>query len=252
MSPRVIGFVDDSPAATPVIAMAGVLGEVLSATVEAVHVGEETGLTARGVARAAGVSLKLVSGDPAEAIVAHMASTDVAAGVLGARRHPVGPRPAGHVALEVITRVDKLVAVVPPEAEVPLPGSLDRILVPLDGTDVSARAVERLCGVCARSGVEILVVHVFDEETTPRFWDQPYYAAEAYGSEFLARFVKERDARVSLRTGTPQHGVLDTATREGADLIALGWSQNLSPGRAEMVRRVLSEAPVPVLLVPSG
>lgn len=252
MSPRVIGFVDDSPAATPVVAMAGVLGEVLSATVEAVHVGEGTGPSARAVARAAGVPLRVVSGHPTEAIVAQMAATDVAAGVLGARRHPLGRRPAGHTALEVITRVDKLIAVVPPEAEVPLPGSLHRILIPLDGTDVSARAVERLCEACARSGVEILVVHVFDEGTTPRFWDQPYYAAEAYGSEFLARFVKERDAKMTLRTGTPQHGVLATATQEGVDLISLGWSQSLGPGRAEVVRRVLSEARVPVLLVPSG
>jgi nucleotide-binding universal stress UspA family protein len=251
MSPQVIAFVDDSQAATPVVAMAGALGEVLSATVEAVHVGKETGPTAQAVARAAGIPIRLVSGDPAEAIVAQMAPTDVAAGVLGARRHPLGLRPAGHIALEVITRVDKLVAVVPPDAEVPLPGSLDRILIPLDGTAASAKAVERLCEVFARSGIEILVLHVFDKETTPRFWDQPYYAAEAYASEFLARFVKERDAKMTLRSGTPQHDVLTTAAQEGVDLISLGWSQSLSPGRAEVVRRVLSEAPVPVLLVPS-
>lgn len=251
MSPRIIAFVEDSPAAAPVISMANILGEIFSATVEAVHVGEEAGPTVRAVARTAGVPLRLVSGEPTEAIILEMAPTDVAAGVLGTRRHPVGPRPAGHIALGVIARVNKLVAVVPPEAQVPLPGSLDRILVPLDGTDASARAVERLCEACAQSGFEILVVHVFDEETTPRFWDQPQYAAAAYSSEFLARFVKERNAKMTLRTGTPQHGVLATASREGVDLIALGWSQSLSPGRAEVVRRVLSEAPVPVLLMPS-
>jgi nucleotide-binding universal stress UspA family protein len=252
MSLRVIAFVEDSPAAAPVVSMARVLGEIFSAAVEAVHVGEKTGPTVRAVSRAAAVPLRLVPGEPTEAIVVEMTPTDVVAGVLGARRHPVGPRPAGHIALGVITRVNKLVAVVPPEAEVPLPGSVDRILVPLDGTDASAKAVERLCEACARSGIEILVVHVFDEETTPRFWDQPQYAAAAYSSEFLARFVKERNARMTLRTGTPQHGVLATATREGVDLIALGWSQSLGPGRAEVVRRVLSEAPVPVLLMPSG
>lgn len=252
MSPRVVAFLDDSPAAAPVVSMANVLGGVLSATVEAVHVGEESGPTVRAVARAADVPLRLVPGEPTEAIVVEMAPTDVAAGVLGARRHPVGHRPAGHIALGVITRVNKLLAVVPPEAKVPLPGSLDRILIPLDGTDVSAKAVERLCEACVQSGIEISVVHVFDEDTTPRFWDQPQYAAAAFSSEFLARFVKERNAKMTLRTGTPQRGVLATATREGVDLIALGWSQSLSPGRAEVVRRVLSEASVPVLLMPSG
>lgn len=158
----------------------------------------------------------------------------------------------GHTALNVITRVHKLVAVVPPQATVPLAKDMDRILIPLDGAPSSAKAVDRLCAACAHSGVEIIVLHVFDESTTPPFWDQPYHASEAFGREFLARFMRHPGTRVSLRSGAPQQSVLDAAVRESVDVIALGWSQHLEPGRADVVRHVLSEAPMPVLLIPSG
>lgn len=128
---------------------------------------------------------------------------------------------------------------------------MDRILIPLDGTPSSAKAVDRLCEAFAQSGVEIVVLHIFDESTTPRFWDQPHYAAEAFGDEFLARFMRHPGARVSLRSGAPREGVLDAVARESVDVIALGWSQSLVAGHAEVVRHVLSESPVPVLLIPT-
>jgi hypothetical protein len=40
------------------------------------------------------------------------------------------------------------------------------------------------------------------------------------------------------------------ATEIGADLIALAWSQNMTAGRATVVRAVLERSDVPVLLVP--
>ena len=44
--------------------------------------------------------------------------------------------------------------------------------------------------------------------------------------------------------------VPDVAEAEGADVIALGWSQRLDPGRARTVRRAVLDAVVPVMLVP--
>jgi hypothetical protein len=35
------------------------------------------------------------------------------------------------------------------------------------------------------------------------------------------------------------------------DLLALGWSQSLAPGRAPVGREALARSPVPVLLVPT-
>lgn len=244
-------FIEDGPTANRVLSMAKVLGDLLSATVEAFHIGEEATSTTREAARSAGVPLRVERGDPIEQIVAEMSPDAVVAGVLGARGKPGGPRPVGSTALEVITRVDKLIAVVPPAAVVPSPG-MGSILVPLDGTPESAGAVEVLLETCADRDVEIVVLHVFDSSTTPPFWDQPFHAAEAYATEFLARFMAQPGARARLRTGVPKEGVLDAAVRESVDVIALGWSRHLDRGRAEVVRHVLSRASIPVLLVPCG
>ena len=37
----------------------------------------------------------------------------------------------------------------------------------------------------------------------------------------------------------------------GCDLIALGWTQELAPGRAEVVRAALERSPLPVMLIPA-
>lgn len=251
MTATVLAFVEDGLTASPVISTARVLSTLLSASVEAIHIGEEVSPDIRETSHAAQVPLRVEPGDPIEQIVAAMSPDRVVAGVVGARGDPAGPRPVGSTALEVITRVDKLVAVVPPDSAVPSQGGLGRILIPLNGTKASAGAVEVLSEACARGGVEILVLHVFDRSTTPAFWDQPFHETEAFEEEFLARFMTQPGVRMSLRTGAPREGVLDVAVRESVDVIALGWSQRLDPGRAEVVRHVLAEARIPVLLVPS-
>lgn len=250
MTGSVVAFVDESPATAPVLAMASVLGQVLEASVKAVHVADAIGPAVSAVAESAGIPLETVPGDPTAQIVAQMEAPEVRAGVMGSRRQPVGPRPVGHIAFEVITDVDKMVVMVPPDAKVPAPGAMDRILVPLDGTEESAAAVIEMCDTFAESGVEIVVVHVFDETTTPRFWEHPQYDREAFGEAFLARFMDDVEARFTLRTGQSHHGVVSAAETEEVDLVALGWSRRLEPGRADVVRRVLSDTPIPVLLVP--
>ena len=62
--------------------------------------------------------------------------------------------------------------------------------------------------------------------------------------------ARSRGVRLELRTGVAGERVLDVAEAEGADMIALGWSQQLDPGRARTVRRAVLDAVVPVMLVP--
>lgn len=249
MTRRVIAFVADSPEARPVIAVASLLGQIFSAQVEAIHVGEELPDDLTGLAEERGIDLRLLSGDPMQRIVDEMGPAGVVAGVVGTRG-PHGPRPAGHIALQVISRVSRMMAVVPPQAHIPEAKELRRILVPLDGTEESAQAVRSVCRAFDRPRVEILVLHIFDRATVPSFWDQAQYAAEAWGEEFRARFLESTAARVALRSGTPEDWVLTVGAEEHSDFIALGWSQRLDPGRARVIRRLLSEADLPVLLVP--
>jgi hypothetical protein len=245
---KVIAAIDDTAAARAVLAAGRLVAELFDARLEAVHVRDDGARTARLAARAAGLQLREVDAPVVKALVLEAQELDVAALALGARATPAGRRPAGHVALEVITAVPRPVAVVPPDVS-PQP-DLQRLLVPLDGTSATAQAlagvIERACGC----DIDVVILHVLGEESLPPFSDQPHHEAEAWVREFMARHCPAAAARAELRVGVPAHAVEATAVEMGADLIALGWSQELAPGRAAVVREVLERGRIPVLLVP--
>jgi len=170
--------------------------------------------------------------------------------VLGVRGVPAGPRPAGHTALAVARRAAKPLVVVPPGPRDPPPAGLHRVLVPLDGTPAAAQAVQQTVLRFAGSGVEVVALHVFDAATVPRFWDRPEYNHDAWAQEFLVRWCPTPGSRLELRTGRLGGRVLEVAAAERADMIALGWSQDLTPDRAAVVREVLTRTDVPVMLLP--
>jgi len=149
----------------------------------------------------------------------------------------------------VVQRSARPVILVPAAAEGGRP-EIRRVLLPLDGTAQSAAAVAETVELFARAGVDLVVLHVFDADTVPRFWDQAAHARRAWAEEFLARYCAQPGARLELRSGVAGEHVLDVAEAERADMIALGWSQQLAPGRARTVRRTVLDAVVPVMLVP--
>jgi nucleotide-binding universal stress UspA family protein len=163
------------------------------------------------------------------------------------------PYTAGHsgrLVNDVIARSRSPIVIVPVRAGALVPRRISRILVPLDGTAESAETVSDLVAMFGASGVDILVLHVFDRATVPPMWDQPVHAARSWSEEFLARFCDLPDAHVELRSGVAGEQILDVAAEEQVDLIALGWSQHLTPGRARTVRATLARATIPVLLLP--
>jgi len=149
----------------------------------------------------------------------------------------------------VAQRSAKPVVLVPAGAR-RLPRRIRRVLLPLDGTARSAAAVAEAAERFARGGAELVVLHVFDAETVPKFWDQHAHAEQAWEQEFLARYCALPGARLELRSGAAAEHVAKVAGAEQADMIALAWSQRLEPGRAAAVRRTILEAEVPVMLVP--
>jgi nucleotide-binding universal stress UspA family protein len=183
--------------------------------------------------------------------VAAVGGTEVAVAVLGVRGNPAGRRPAGSTALAVATRATKPVVVVPPEPRDPPRAGLHRVLVPLDGTADAALAVEQAMGWFAGSGVEIVGLHVFDASTVLRFWDRPEHDHAAWSKEFLARNVTAAATRLEVRSGWPSDRILEVATAERADMIALGWHRRLVPEGAAVVREVLARTSLPVILLPA-
>jgi nucleotide-binding universal stress UspA family protein len=234
--------------ARSVLATAGPVAKLLGATVEPVHVVEDGDSVVRAEAAAAGLSLREIDGPVVKSLVVEAGDEDVVGMVLGSRTERGDPRPAGSTALTVITSAEKPVAVVPPG--VPPREELATMLVPLDGTTRSASAIWDVVRCACEGDTDVVVLHVLQEDSAPMFADQPMYEAEAWLREFMARFCPTDGATPRVRFGVPSDEVMSVAEEVGADLIALGWSQDMSPGRAAVVRRCLAEARLPILLVP--
>jgi hypothetical protein len=160
---------------------------------------------------------------------------------------------AGEVSRPLWQRVAQQSAkpvVLVPAAVRDVPSRIRRVLLPLDGTARSAVAVAEAAERFARGGVELVVLHVFDAATVPKFWDQHAHSGQAWEQEFLARYCALPGARLELRSGAAAEHVVKVAGTERPDMLALAWSQRLEPGRALVVRRAVLDTGVPVLLVP--
>jgi universal stress protein family protein len=229
---RIIAAIDDGAAARPVLAAAAAVAAVVGATVEVVHV-------------------RASIGHGALSIMVEMASADDVVGVVvAARGVPGGEQLVGPVGGVLLTSLDKPILVVPPEAQVMT--GLRRVLVPMEGNPATAHALRTTIRLAAASELEVVVLHVYEKASLPAFEDQPQYETEVWAAEFLARYVPiaPQAVRLELRVGVPAEQVLAVASEVGADLIALGWTQDLSPGRAKIVRPVIERSLIPVLLLP--
>lgn len=244
----VLAAVDNSAAATPVLAAALRVAELYGAEAEAIHVREDSTASVERAARALSVPLLVVDDGTSRRLVAAARDPDVVAVVVGARRAIHGRRPAGHVALSLIVALAKPVVVVPPLAVDTRP--FERVLVPLDGTRASSEALQRTIELACRSHLDVVALHVAEAGGLAPFGEQPQHELDAWKEEFLARYAPQPDAvRLEVRAGRPGESVLRVADEAGVDLVALGWARDLSRGRAALVREVLERSRVPVLLV---
>jgi nucleotide-binding universal stress UspA family protein len=245
----VLAALDTSAAARAVLEAALGFAELTGATVEALHVRDGAVDTPATLARRSGIRFRVVDGPADEALLAAMADPEVIAAILGARGTPGGRRPTGHTALRVMARATKPIVVVPPEAVGVSPRPFRRLLLPLEGTEESSRPLTTILGPLIRKDVELLVVHVFTDDTVPRALDRPERDLQLLGGEFLAHYCPE-GTKIDLRTGSVGNQVGAACREEHADLVVLSWSQDPSAGHAEVIRHVLGNSTVPVLLLP--
>lgn len=245
----VLAAIDGNEVARRVLQVATTLGRALHAPLRAVHVVHDGIEEPQGTAMAAGVHLQCLQGEPGRALATAMAAPDVAMLVIGARQRATGPTPAGSIALTLLQQASKPVVVVPPNSTTS-PSTVARALVPLDGTREAAVAVDATVRDLSAAGLEVIVLHVLDRDSVPACLDQPHHALESWEHEFVARWT-DADHRMVLRRGDPQDCVLEVAEAEEADLVVLGWSQDLSTGRAQVIRELLTHSRIPLLLAPT-
>lgn len=184
-----IAFLDDSPAASKVLAAAFGVAQLVGAEVSALHVLEPGGdarILSR-VANASGVDLQLNRGPVEKTILEALEDPRVFGGVIGMRGFPGGSRPAGRVALQVISNASKPVVLVPPDGHIPSDYAPRHLLVPLDGSVVASEA---FLGLEQRfppdSGREIGVLLIFDG-VMPTMVNHHPHGIEAWGSAFVDR-----------------------------------------------------------------
>jgi|PersoiStandDraft_1058852.scaffolds.fasta_scaffold00586_2 nucleotide-binding universal stress UspA family protein len=246
---KVLVALDNSLAGKAVIASARALAALLGAELEAVHVQVDGGRTARGTAEAAAVPFRLVTGQVVEQLVEAGADEDVVALAIGARGGPTSRHPLGGTASAVASALPKPVLIVPPDAGLVV---LRRVLVPLEGTPSTSLALRVTFELALRAEIDVLVLHVYDQDSIPAFTDQPQHEQPARAREFLHRHAPHGLGVVQFETRIGRSGELIplVAEERDCDLIALGWSQELSGGRAPVVRETLARSRRPVLLVP--
>jgi len=248
MMTKVLAAIDGTAVSEPVLAVAKAISNVVGADVHAIHVtGNGATTDAERHAERAGVALRLREPPVGETIVAEAFEPDVEVVVVGLRQMLGGSIPAGHVAVEVVQRTGAPVVAVPPTTS--LPYELRTILAPVQGPTV---VPERVIRIAHDTRLELIFLHVDDERSIPSFEDHPHYDAETWADEFVARWLPgaRHEAVMVLRVGAPEEEIMTYAREAGADMIAMGWSQDLSPGRAMVVRVALERSTVPVALMP--
>jgi len=126
------------------------------------------------------------------------------------------------------------------------------IVVPLEGSLSASLTPTEILELAEDTELDVVAVHVHDESSIPAFGDQPQHETREWAREFVARYcpLGVGEVRLETRVGRRDEEILRATEEVEADMIALGWSQELAPGRANVVRAALERAHVPVLLVP--
>lgn len=144
---------------------------------------------------------------------------------------------------------------------------MKKVLVAVDFSEDSARAVRVALDVTAKFGARLLVLHVLhDPSETPGFysakkagkkvWRNMEQSANEMMSDFVKAHVKtRRKFDVAIVPGLPAAQILRTAKKEEVDLIVIGtrgrsdWQRLLLGSVADHVVR---SATCPVLAVPES
>jgi len=247
---KVLAALDNSLAGKALLAAARTFAALLDAEVQALHVQADGDRTARNTAEAAGIPFQTIEGPVVERLVEAGRASDVVALAIGARGTPSARSPLGRTASAVASALPKPVLIVPPDADTR--GAFRRVLVPIEGLVSHTLAPRWFFEPAREAGIDVVALHIHDAESIPPFTDQPQHEQPAWAAEFVRRYCGWGLDEVHLETRVGRIGELIpvVATECDCDLIALGWSQELSSVRAPVVRETLERASLPVLLVP--
>ncbi len=240
---RLLALLDDSPTMFSVLRTASSLATVIDATVDAIHV-RPPGDDSPDVH--VGDDVRVLVGDPDQVLRRELEADDVIAAVLASRS--TRAKPIGHLARSLVATSPVPLIVLPPDHR-GLVTTHPQLLVPLDGVMATTTAISPIVRALTDAGAHVRVVHFYDSAALPPF----VATSEELGvlaEEFGRRHLPEHAERCVVRVGDPAHHIIEEAIEQPADAIVVAWSQDLGPGRAEVIRRLLGESPVPLIVAP--
>lgn len=242
---RILAFLDGSPSSSAVRRTADHFAPLVGAKVDCVHVHDPA--TSDAPPSDLGDDVRLLSGDPAETMLEEVQSSGVVGAVLGARA--IRGKPVGRIALSLATRSPVPLLVLPP-GHSGLTTDRPRLMIPLDGSDTTTAALGPLATTLAKAGARLRLVHFFDSARLPPFVDAEE-EVRVLAEEFRRHHLTDQAETCDLRLGDPAQHMIDASADQPTDAILIAWHQDLGPGRAEVVRRLLRESPLPIITLPS-
>ena len=136
---------------------------------------------------------------------------------------------------------------------------LRRIVLALDDSEESARAVDVACQLARGSDASVTVLHVRNKKVSccGELWETPMGCTP---DELVARAVivlrsagVDARARLAHRAGRPAFAILDVAADQEADLVIAGWHPRHPVGgllEKSTGQKLTDAADRPLLLVP--
>ena len=273
-APKVLVAWDGSNAASAALPVAEAVAAQLGADVEALYVARdeqelETQKRARmEQASGLGVALRFETGDAASEIIRATENPGVLLVALTTHGRELEPAyRLGSVAEKVVSHTTRPVLIVKPEsASIAAPGDLKRLLVPIDGTPKTAAALHPVTELAASLGAAIDLLYVAgpDEKaplergsmTAPRYVDQPQHGWPEWATEVIQRLAaccagcpEQVPLRIFLGKGDIGREIARFAAENHTDAIVLVRRSRFQPGRARIIRSVLSQTPCFVIIV---
>lgn len=274
VAPKVLVAWDGSLAAATALPIAELVARQLGAGVEVLYVARDA---AEGKGQRSeredqagrlGMALRLEIGDAASEIIRATEQPGILLVTLTTHgRQPERDYRLGSVAERVVARTTRPVLIVKPEspttAEV---RGLKRLLVPIDGTPKTAMALHPVTELAAALGAAIDLLYVVGADqkvpeergsmTAPRYVDQPQHEWPEWATEVIDRLAtscagcpKGVPVRIFLSKGDIGEEIARFATENHTDAIVLVRRSHLQPGRARIIRSVLSRTSCHVIVV---
>jgi len=270
----VLVAVDTTPDAPIAVAVAQAIARQLGARLEGLHVssapvseGDVRPLLGLSGEEGESIHLRLDVGNPAHEIVAASSDGTVVLVVIAAGM-PTDESPVGPVALEVVRHTHRPLVVVYPAklaGEGRSPGPVRRLLVPVDGTPSTGRALRPVMALAHELGasVDLLYVAGFQRSSSepgtlsaPRYVDQPQHEWPSWSGEVvdrllrcLARCPEDVPAEIHLATGDVAEEIARFALEHREDAIVLARRSQLEPGNGKVVWDVFQNNPLPLVFI---